>query len=187
MTILRSYKGMTPSLGARVYIDSSAVMVGNIEVADDASVWPLVAARGDVNAIRIGARSNIQDGSVLHVTRRSSSQPEGFPLLIGDDVTVGHKAMLHGCIIGNRVLIGMGAIILDGAIVEDDVFVAAGALVAPGKRLQSGYLYRGNPAKQARALSTEEIAFLKASAQNYVILKDEYLNELDPSPAFSEG
>ena len=105
MTNLRPYQGITPTLGQRVYIDEASVLVGDITLGDDASIWPLVAARGDVNRIVIGQRSNIQDGSVLHVTRRSANNPEGFPLLIGDDVTVGHKAMLHGCTIGNLSLI----------------------------------------------------------------------------------
>ena len=175
--MLRSYRSISPQLGTAVFVDPSAQLIGDIVLKEDASVWPLVAARGDVNKIRIGARTNIQDGSVLHVTRTSPGNPEGHPLLIGDDVTVGHKAMLHGCTIGNRVLIGMGAIVLDGAIIEDDVFLAAGSLVAPGKRLQSGYLYRGAPAVQARPLTPEELAFLPQSARNYVILKEEYLAE----------
>jgi carbonic anhydrase/acetyltransferase-like protein (isoleucine patch superfamily) len=141
------------------------------------SIWPLVAARGDVNHIRIGARSNVQDGTVLHLSRRSAANPDGYPLLIGEDVTVGHKAMLHGCTIGNRVLVGMGAILLDGVVVEDDVMIGAGSLVPPGKRLASGFLYIGNPVKQARPLKPAEIAFLKTSADNYVLLKDEYLQE----------
>ncbi|MDF0535379.1 gamma carbonic anhydrase family protein [Shewanella sp. A32] len=168
---------MTPTLGQRVYIDETCVLVGDITLGDDASVWPLVAARGDVNRIVIGLRSNIQDGSVLHVTRRSTSNPEGYPLLIGDDVTVGHKAMLHGCTIGNRVLIGMGAIILDNVVVEDDVIIGAGTVVPPGKRLQAGYLYMGNPARQARPLTEQERLFLPASADNYVRLKAEYLQQ----------
>ncbi|MFQ6372565.1 gamma carbonic anhydrase family protein [Shewanella sp. YIC-542] len=177
VTNLRAYKGISPSLGQRVYVDRACVLVGDITLADDASVWPLVAARGDVNRIVIGQRSNVQDGAVLHVTRSSDANPEGYPLLIGDDVTVGHKAMLHGCTIGNRVLVGMGAIILDNAVVEDDVIVAAGSVVPPGKRLQSGYLYMGNPARQARPLTEAEHEFLPLSADNYVRLKNDYLQE----------
>jgi carbonic anhydrase/acetyltransferase-like protein (isoleucine patch superfamily) len=174
---IRSYKGVFPNLGSKCYVDDSAVLVGDIKFAEHVSVWPLVAARGDVNYIRIGARSNIQDGSVLHVSRVSEANPKGFPLLIGEDVTVGHKCMLHGCTLGNRILVGMGAIIMDGAIVEDDVFIGAGALVPPNKILQSGYLYVGSPVKQARVLKDTEMAFLKQSANNYVRLKDEYLAE----------
>jgi carbonic anhydrase/acetyltransferase-like protein (isoleucine patch superfamily) len=171
----RSYRGITPTLGNAVYVDQSAVLVGDITLGDDTSVWPLVAARGDVNKITIGARSNIQDGSVLHVTRKSSGNPSGNSLIIGDDVTVGHKCMLHGCVLGDRILVGMGAIIMDGAVVEDDVFIGAGSLVPPNKTLKSGYLYVGNPVKQARELKESEANFLKQSAINYVELKAEYL------------
>ncbi|MCL2920185.1 gamma carbonic anhydrase family protein [Shewanella litorisediminis] len=178
---LRPYKGIAPKLGANVYIDEACVLVGDIELGDDASVWPMVAARGDVNHIRIGKRTSIQDGTILHVTRKTPAKPDGHPLIIGDDVTVGHKAMLHGCTVGNRVLIGMGAIILDGAHVSDDVILGAGSLVPPGKVLESGYLYVGSPAKQARPLTEAELKFLPQSAQNYVLLKDEYLQEQSPA------
>tara|TARA_X000000950_G_scaffold266025_1_gene341024 strand:+ start:315 stop:848 length:534 start_codon:yes stop_codon:yes gene_type:complete len=174
---LRTYKSITPSLGENCYVDPSAVIAGDVVLGDDASIWPLVAARGDVNKIRIGARSNIQDGSVLHVTRKSAQNPEGFPLIIGEDVTVGHKCMLHGCELGSRILVGMGAIIMDGVVVEDDVFIGAGTLVPPNKRLESGYLYVGNPMQKKRPLKDSELAFLKQSAVNYVNLKDEYLED----------
>lgn len=176
MTI-RSYKGITPTYDNSVYIDESSVLVGDITLGKDSSVWPLVAARGDVNYIRIGERTNIQDGSVLHLTRASKSNPGGYPLIIGDDVTVGHKVMLHGCQLGNRILVGMGAIVMDNAVVEDDVIIGGGSLVPPNKRLESGYLYVGSPVKQARPLTEQERAFLKISADNYVQLKDEYLAE----------
>ena len=176
MTI-RSYKGITPTYDNSVYIDESSVLVGDITLGKDSSVWPLVAARGDVNYIRIGERTNIQDGSVLHLTRASKSNPDGYPLIIGDDVTVGHKVMLHGCQLGNRILVGMGAIVMDNAVVEDDVIIGGGSLVPPNKRLESGYLYVGSPVKQARPLTEQERAFLKISADNYVQLKDEYLPE----------
>lgn len=174
MTI-RAYKGITPKLASGVYVDESSVLVGDIELAEDVSVWPLVAARGDVNYIRIGARTNIQDGSVLHLSRPSKGKSEGSPLIIGEDVTVGHKVMLHGCTLGNRILVGMGAIVMDDVIVEDEVIIGAGSLVPPGKRLQSGYLYVGSPVKQARPLNEAEKAFLAESAANYVLLKNEYL------------
>ena len=175
---LRTYQGTQPKLAENVYVDAAAVLVGDIFLDEDASVWPLVAGRGDVNHIKIGKRSNVQDGSILHVTRKSASRPAGHPLIIGDDVTVGHKAMLHGCQIGNRVLVGMGAIVLDGAVIEDDVILGAGSLVPPGKTLASGYLYVGSPAKQARPLTEAEMAFLPESADNYVRLKNEYLADL---------
>ena len=178
MSALRSYKGIAPQIGAHVYIDSSSVLVGDITIGDDSSIWPFVAARGDVNQIRIGQRTNVQDGSVLHVTHKNSENPDGYPLIIGNDVTIGHKVMLHGCTIADRVLVGMGAIILDEVIIEEDVMVGAGSLVPPGKRLESGYLYVGSPVKQARPLSDKERAFLQKSADNYVQNKNDYLTQV---------
>jgi len=172
---LRPYQGMAPELGQRVMIDPSSVVIGSVSLGDDVGIWPLVAIRGDVNKVIIGARTNIQDGSVLHVTHQSDYNPAGNPLIVGEDVTVGHKAMLHGCTIGNRVLVGMGSILLDGAVIEDDVMIGAGSLVAPGKRLESGYLYVGSPARKVRALTPKEIVGLLYSANNYVRWKDEYL------------
>ena len=172
---LTSFKGVFPTLGKRNYIDINTVICGDVKFGDDCSVWPFVAIRGDVNYIRIGHRSNIQDGSVLHVTRKSEKNPAGNPLLIGDDVTIGHKVMLHGCTLGSRILVGMGAIIMDGAIVNDDVFIGAGTLVPPNKELESGYLYVGNPMRKARLLTDDERAFLSQSAINYVTLKEDYL------------
>lgn len=172
---LRPYKNSFPQTGERVMVDSSSVVVGDVQLADDVSIWPLVAIRGDVNKVVVGKRSNIQDGSVLHVTHKSASNPEGYPLLIGEDVTVGHKAMLHGCTIGDRVLVGMGSILLDGVVVEEDVMIGAGSLVPPGKRLESGYLYLGSPVKQIRPLSEAEIAGLLYSSNNYVGWKNDYL------------
>ncbi|MBL1377045.1 gamma carbonic anhydrase family protein [Zobellella iuensis] len=177
MNSVNSYNGITPKLGKGVFVEKSAVLYGAIELGDDASIWPLVAARGDVNYIRIGARTNIQDGTVLHVTRKSTARPDGLPLIIGEDVTIGHKAMLHACTIGNRVLVGMGCIILDGALVGDDVIIGAGSLVPPGRRLESGFLYVGSPVKQVRPLTEAEKAFLPESADNYVRLKNEYLQQ----------
>ncbi|WNN48899.1 gamma carbonic anhydrase family protein [Siccibacter colletis] len=174
-TALRSYKDNHPKLGLRVMVDGTSVVIGDVRIADDVGIWPLVAIRGDVNYVAIGARTNIQDGSVLHVTHKSSYNPEGNPLLIGEDVTVGHKAMLHGCTIGNRVLVGMGAIVLDGAVIEDDVMVGAGSLVPQNKHLESGYLYLGSPVKQIRPLTPAEREGLLYSANNYVKWKDEYL------------
>ncbi|WP_158125565.1 gamma carbonic anhydrase family protein [Vibrio fluvialis] len=179
MSAIRSYKGITPQIGERVYIDESSVLVGDIKIGNDASIWPLVAARGDVNHIVIGARSNIQDGSVLHVTHKNNENPDGYPLIIGEDVTVGHKVMLHGCTIQDRVLVGMGAIVLDGVVVESDVMIGAGSLIPPGKRLESGYLYIGSPVKQARPLNEKERAFLVKSAQNYVQNKNDYLTSVE--------
>ena len=174
---VRAYKGVRPQLGERVMIDATSVVIGNVSLADDVGIWPLVVIRGDVNHVTIGKRSNIQDGSVLHLTHKSAANPDGYPLVIGEDVTVGHKAMLHGCTIGNRVLVGMGAILLDGVVVEDDVMIGAGSLVSPGKRLESGFLYLGSPAKKVRPLTSGEIEGLLYSANNYVSWKNDYLAE----------
>ncbi|KAF1030986.1 MAG: Protein YrdA [Pseudomonas sp.] len=174
---LRTYQNHTPALGDGAFVDASAVVIGDVEIGADSSVWPLTVIRGDMHRIRIGARTSVQDASVLHITHAGPFNPNGFPLLIGDDVTIAHKVMLHGCTIGNRVLIGMGSIVMDGAVVEDDVIVGAGSLVPPGKKLESGFLYVGSPVKQARPLTDKERAFFTYSAANYVKLKDLHLAE----------
>ena len=172
---IRPYKSAHPILGSKVYVDPAATVIGDVVLADDASVWPGVVIRGDVNFIRIGARTNIQDGSVLHVTSPYPEKPTGIPLIIGDDVTVGHGVILHACTIGNCSLIGMGAIILDGAVVGENVFVGAGAMVTPDKKLEPGGLYIGCPARRVRELSKKEIEELHESAAHYVKLKNDYL------------
>ncbi|GAB3466985.1 gamma carbonic anhydrase family protein [Azotobacter salinestris] len=174
---IRTFQGITPTLGERVFVDPTAVVLGDVAVGDDSSIWPQVAIRGDVHRIRIGARTSIQDCSVLHVTHAGPFNPDGYPLEIGDDVTVGHQVTLHGCRIGNRVLVGMGAIVLDGALVEDEVIIGAGSLVPPGKTLESGFLYVGSPVKQVRPLNDKERNFFRYSADNYVRLKDQHLAE----------
>ena len=174
---IRSYQQFTPLLGERVFVDASAVVLGDVEIGDDSSIWPLVVIRGDMHSIRIGERSSVQDGSVLHITHAGPFNPGGYPLNIGDDVTIGHKVTLHGCNVGNRVLIGMGSIVMDGVVIEDEVVLGAGSLVPPGKRLESGYLYVGSPAKQARPLSEKERSYFSYSAANYVRLKDQHLME----------
>ncbi|MGH8373372.1 MAG: gamma carbonic anhydrase family protein [Gammaproteobacteria bacterium] len=164
-----------PIIGQRVYLHDTTVVIGQVRIADDASLWPYVVARGDVNRISIGARSNIQDLTMLHVTHDGPYSPGGFPLVIGEDVTVGHKCLLHACEIGDRCLIGMGSIVMDGVVIENEVLLGAGSLVSPGKRLISGYLYRGNPLRQIRELRDEEREMLRYSAGHYVRLKDKYL------------
>ncbi|MCL7942704.1 gamma carbonic anhydrase family protein [Marinobacter sp. ATCH36] len=178
MSNVRTHKGNTPQFGERAWVDPSAVVIGDVVTGDDVSIWPMTVVRGDMHKIRIGDRCSVQDGSVLHITHASDFNPGGYPLTIGDDVTIGHKALLHGCTVGNRVLVGMGCIIMDGAVVEDEVIVAAGCLVPPGKTLESGYLYVGSPCRQARALTDEEKTFFRYTASNYVKLKDGYLNEV---------
>lgn len=179
---IRSFQEISPSLGQRVYVDSTALVVGQVELGDDVSLWPGTVVRGDVNRIRIDARSNIQDLSVLHVTHDGPYSPGGFPLLIGVDVTVGHRCILHACTIGNRCLIGMGSIVMDGAVIEDEVLLAAGSLVSPGKHLDSGHLYRGSPVQKVRLLTDQEREMLSYSAAHYLRLKNRYLGEAGISP-----
>ena len=177
MQNIRPFGKHSPQLGEQCYIDPSAVVIGNVTLGDDCSVWPQAVIRGDMHRITIGARSSIQDGSVLHITHDSQYNPGGWPLTIGEEVTVGHRCVLHGCSLGNQVLIGNGAIIMDGAVLEDQVVVAANALVAPGKVLRSGYLYVGSPARETRELTAQEIAFFAYTANNYVKLKNQHLAE----------
>ena len=170
MTIL-PYKNITPIIHDSVWVADNAVVAGDIEIGEDSSVWFGVQMRGDVHEIRIGARTNIQDNAVVHVTRNLSGT------YIGDDVTIGHGAILHACRVEDKCLIGMGAIILDEAVIETGAMVAAGALVPPKKVVKSGQLWGGNPAKYMRDLKPEEVEFLKASADNYVRLAAEYATE----------
>lgn len=172
---IRPYRKQVPRLGARVYVDPAAVLIGDVELGDDVSLWPCTVVRGDVNCIRIGARTNVQDGAVLHVTHDGPYSPGGFPLVIGADVTVGHSAILHACTIEDACLIGMHATVLDGAIVRKHGFVAAGAVIAPGKIVGEGELWIGNPARCVRKLDAAQIEALYYSAKHYVRLKDEYL------------
>jgi carbonic anhydrase/acetyltransferase-like protein (isoleucine patch superfamily) len=171
----RPYRGIHPTLEPGAFVDPTALVVGDVVLGRDASIWPMAVVRGDVNYIRIGARSNVQDGSVLHVTRPYPGSDAGWPLLIGGDVVIAHAVTLHGCTIGNRVLVGIGAIVLDGVVVEDEVMIGAGSVVTPGKRLESGGLYLGNPARRTRELTAAERARIPVMAGFYVDLKNEYL------------
>ncbi|MFT3763861.1 MAG: gamma carbonic anhydrase family protein [Pseudoxanthomonas sp.] len=175
MTCLRPYLDRFPTLGERVYVDPAATVIGDVALADDVSVWPGTVIRGDVNFVRIGARSNVQDGTVIHVSHHSPYNDAGHPTLIGEDVTIGHGAIVHACTIEDACLIGMGATILDGAVVKKNGFVGAGAVVGPGKTVGEGELWLGNPARPARKLSATEIESLLYSARHYVKLKDRYL------------
>ena len=172
---VRPWQGVLPTLGKRVYVDPAAVVIGQVTLGDDSSVWPAAVIRGDVNVIRIGARTSVQDGSVLHVTHDGPYWPGGFALKVGDDVTIGHRVVLHGCSVGNRCLIGMGAIVMDGATVEDEVIIGAGAIVTPGTRCESRSLYVGSPARRIRTLTDKEVGQLAYGAGWYVKVKDEYL------------
>ncbi|MDH3630895.1 MAG: gamma carbonic anhydrase family protein [Gammaproteobacteria bacterium] len=172
--MIRSFRDTIPSIGENSYIDESAVVIGDVVIGENCSVWPLTVIRGDINKIRIGDKTNIQDGSVLHVTHRGDYSPDGAELHIGNEVTIGHKALLHGCRIGNQCLIGMGSIITDDATIEDKVIIGSGSLVPPGKVLESGYLYLGNPVTQKRTLTEREIEYLSYVAGHYVLLSRDY-------------
>ncbi len=174
---LRDFQGARPGVGARCGVDPSAVVIGDVEIGDESSVWPMTVIRGDIHRIRIGRRTSVQDGSVLHVTHDGPFNPGGYPLTIGDEVTIGHQVMLHGCTIGSRILVGMGAIVMDGAVVEDEVIIGAGSLVPPGKTLESGHLYVGRPAKPVRPLTEKEFGFFSYTAKRYVDLAAAYLDE----------
>jgi carbonic anhydrase/acetyltransferase-like protein (isoleucine patch superfamily) len=169
--MIRSFEQRTPLISDRAYIDETALIVGDVEIAADASVWPMSVARGDVNSIRIGERSNIQDGSILHVSHDGPYKPGGSPLVIGNDVTVGHKALLHGCTVEDGCLVGMGSVVLDDAVIESGALLGAGSLVNPGKRIEGGYLWLGQPARRVRELSEKEKAYLMYSAEHYVRLQ----------------
>ena len=176
MQQLQTFQQHTPKLAERVYVHASASVIGEVSLGADSSVWPGTVIRGDVNFIRIGKGTNIQDLSVLHVNHKSATEPEGAPLIIGDFVTIGHTVILHGCTIEDECLIGMGSIVMDKVVIQKHVLLAAGSLVPEGKVLESGYLYMGRPAKKIRPLTPKEITELMYSAQNYIQLKDAYLN-----------
>lgn len=174
---IRTFQQWTPKLGHNVYVDPNASIIGNVTIGDDCSIWPFASIRGDMHAISIGNRSNIQDNCTFHITHPSKYHPGGFPLIIGDDVTVGHRVILHACTVQDRCVVGMGSIVLDGAVLQSDIILGAGSLVTPGKILESGYLWVGSPAVKKRPLTDEEIEFIRYSAHNYVLLKDQYLNQ----------
>jgi len=171
---LRAYRDTEPKLGTGVFVDPTALVIGDVTLGDDVSIWPQTVLRGDVNFIRVGARSNIQDGSVVHVSRPFPGRPTGWPTIVGEEVVVGHRVVLHGCTIGNRCLVGIGAIVLDGVVVEDQVMIGAGSVVTPGKHLKSGGLYVGSPARRVRDLTAAEIERCASHASQYVKLKREY-------------
>ena len=173
---IRTFSGKTPVIAASAYIDDGAIVIGDVSIGEDTSLWPFVVARGDVNSIKIGNRTNIQDASVLHVTHDGQYTPGGYALSIGDDVTVGHRVTLHACTVGNLCLIGMSSTIMDGAVLGNKIIIGAGSLVPTGKQLEGGYLYVGSPAKRIRALTENELEFLEYSAAHYVKLKNQHKN-----------
>jgi len=172
--VIREFEGISPTIAESSYIDPSAVIIGDVVIGENSSVWPLCVIRGDVNIIRIGDNTNIQDGSVLHVSHAGEFNPKGAELNIGNQVSVAHKALIHGCLIGNQCMIGMGSIIMDDAVLEDQVMLGAGSLVPSDKHLKSGFLYLGNPVRQVRELSDREKEYLVYLADHYVYAKQKY-------------
>ncbi|MGY1425998.1 gamma carbonic anhydrase family protein [Lysobacter sp. A289] len=178
MMTIRTFSDHTPILGARVYVDPAATVIGAVSLADDVSIWPGCVLRGDVNSIQVGARTNIQDGTIVHVTHEGPfTRPGGFPTVIANDITIGHGAIIHACQLDEFCLVGMGAIVLDGATVSRYGFVGAGAVVPPGKTVGEAELWLGNPARYVRTLSDREIEQLQYSARHYMALKDQYLQQ----------
>ncbi len=175
---LRTFEKATPLLSRNVYVDALAIIIGNVRVGEDSSIWPYAVIRGDVSHIHIGARTNLQDHCIVHVSHDSSFRPGGRPTEIGDDVTVGHRAILHGCRVGNRCLIGMDSLLMDGVVVEDDVIVAAGSLVTENTHLSGGQVWMGRPARPVRPLKESECDYLRYAAQHYVRLKNRYLADV---------
>ena len=171
---IREFEGVLPDIEPTAYVDDTALVIGHVEIGHDSSVWPYTVIRGDVNRIRIGAKSNIQDQSVLHVNHNGPFNPGGNALSVGNKVTVGHRVILHGCTILDNCLIGMGATVMDGAVIQSNTIVGAGSLVTPGKELQGGYLWVGSPVHRVRALSEEEISAIDYSASHYVRLKNRH-------------
>lgn len=168
------HHGVEPHLAPGVWVHPRATVIGEVTLGRDASVWPGAVIRGDVNRIVIGEATNIQDGSVLHVSHSTADNPAGGPLVIGDRVTVGHTVILHACTVEDECLIGMGSIVLDGALIRKHVLLGAGSLVPEGKVLESGHLYLGRPAKPVRPLTEAEIAYFDYSAGHYVQLAQSY-------------
>ena len=171
---IRKFGDKHPVIHNSAYIDPQACVIGDVAIGKDSSIWPMTVIRGDVNSIKIGSDTNIQDGSILHVTHKSERDLNGGPMKIGNGVTIGHAAILHACEIGDYCLIGMGATIMDKCVIENHAMIGAGSIVPPKKHIKSGELWLGNPAKKIRDLNAEEIAYLEYSAQNYVKLKNQY-------------
>ena len=177
MTIL-TYEGKTPKIDPAAFVAPGARLIGDIEVGPEASIWYNCVLRGDVNAIRIGARANIQDGSVIHVESPHPGHEAGYPTIIGEEVLIGHLAMVHGCILHDRAFVGLGAIVMDGCEIEGDAMLAAGAMLTPGKRIPAGQLWAGRPAKYVRDLSEADLAGMRAGVARYVELARRHAAEL---------
>ncbi|MCU0840236.1 MAG: gamma carbonic anhydrase family protein [Thiobacillaceae bacterium] len=171
---IEAFQGRLPEIGRGVFVHPSATVIGDVALGEEVSVWPGAVIRGDVNAIRVGAGSNVQDNSVLHVSHKRPEAPEGAPLIIGERVTVGHGVILHGCTVEDECLIGMGSLVMDHAVIEPRVLLAAGSLVPEGRVLRGGWLHLGRPARPLRPLSAEELAWFAYQADNYRRLAAQY-------------
>ena len=174
--MIRKFKDFTPSIGKRVFVDIQATVIGDVCLGDDVSIWPQSVIRGDINPITVGKRTNIQDGSIVHVTH-NSQYSDGYECHIGSDVTIGHGCIIHACTIEDMALVGMGSVILDGTTISKKVIIGAKSLVPSGKTLESGYLYMGSPCKKIRPLKDDELEFLKYSATHYVNTKNDFLSQ----------
>jgi len=167
---LVTFGGKSPQVDPAAFVAPGAQLIGDVAIGPESSIWYNCVLRGDVNRIRIGARTNIQDGSVVHVDSPKPGAPAGHPTLIGDDVLIGHMAMVHGCVLHDRAFVGLGAIVMDGCEIESGAMLAAGAMLTPGKRIPGGQLWAGRPAKYVRDLSEEELAGHRAGVAHYVAL-----------------
>ncbi len=170
MTSVRAFEGKHPRIAADAWIDETAVVIGEVSLEAGASIWPMCVVRGDIHRIEIGAETNIQDGSVLHVSHDSRFMPGGAPLIVHEQVTIGHQVVLHGCEIQDHCLVGIGARVLDRAVLRPRTLLGAGSLVTPGQMLEGGYLWLGSPARRVRPLTDQELEYLDYSAANYVQL-----------------
>jgi len=179
---VRSYQSYHPQLGERVYIDPAAVVIGDVHLGADSSVWPCAVIRGDMHRIRVGARTSIQDNSVLHITHASDYNPDGYPLTVGDEVTVGHSVTLHGCTLGNRILVGIGSTVLNRAKIGKNCIIGAHSLIPEGKEIPDNSLVMGSPGKVVRQISDDQVALIKGSAQVYVDNWKRFKAGLKPIP-----
>ncbi len=173
MPLIRSYNGKTPKIADSAFVAENAVIIGDVEIGPEANIWYGVVIRGDVNRIRIGARTNVQDGTVIHVDAEGEHW-HGIPTIVGAGVTIGHKALLHACTVEDDAFVGMGSIMLDGSVIESGGMLAAGATLTPRKRVPKGQLWAGSPAKMMRDLTPDEVAYFKISADHYVWLANQY-------------
>lgn len=171
---IRVFGPKRPKIHETAYVDDAAVLIGDVVVGADSSIWPCAVLRADLFSIQIGERTSIQDGTVMHVTPPGEENPDGYPVVVGDEVTVGHRVILHGCHIEGHSLIGMGSMVMDGAVVEQNVLLAAGSVVGQNRRLEGGFLWAGNPARKLRELTEDELEYFKYGAEVYQALKDQH-------------